>query len=124
MVDGGVLGYGHNKGVDKPTMTTSHLSDKFKLVSSAFVCLLQQIINKTIVLHLMVGFIVEYTLQQSDYLVTKSSDQIFFCRPISILGNKIFYLLPNINLRRQNLYFVATFQNIDYIRRRITFFVA
>jgi hypothetical protein len=39
------------------------------------------------------------TLQQSDYLVTKSSDQIFFCRPISILGDKIFYLSPNINLR-------------------------
>ena len=58
----GVLGYGHKKGVDKPTMTTSHLSDKFKLLSSAFVCLLQQIINKTIVLHLTVGFIVEYIL--------------------------------------------------------------
>ena len=56
--------------------------------------------------------------QQDDYLVTKSSDQIFFCRPISILGDKIFYLSPNINLRRRNLYFIATFQNIDYIGQR------
>ena len=61
------------------------------------------------------------TLQQDDYLVTKSSDQIFFCRPISILGDKIFYLSPNINLRRRNLYFIATFQNIDYIGRQKLF---
>ena len=60
-------------------------------------------------------------LQQDDYLVTKSSDQIFFCRPISILGNKIFYLSSNINLRRWNLYFIATFQNIDYIGWRKLF---
>ena len=40
-------------------------------------------------------------LQQYAYLVTKSSDKIIFCRPISILGNKIFYLSPNINLRRK-----------------------
>jgi hypothetical protein len=57
----------------------------------------------------------EPSLQQYAYLVTKSSDKIFFCRPIFILGDKIFYLSPNINLRRQNLYFVATFQNINYI---------
>jgi hypothetical protein len=42
------------------------------------------------------------SLQQYAYLVTKSSDKIFFCRPISILGDKIFYLSPNINLRRRN----------------------
>jgi hypothetical protein len=47
-------------------------------------------------------------LQQYAYLVTKSSDEIFFCRPISILGHEIFYLSQNINLRPRNLYFVAT----------------
>jgi hypothetical protein len=40
-------------------------------------------------------------LQQYAYLVTKSSDKIIFCCPISILGDEIFYLLPNINLRRR-----------------------
>ena len=60
-------------------------------------------------------------LQQYGYLVTKSSNKIFFCRPISNLGDKIFYLSPNINLRRRNLYFGTTFQNIDYIGRRITY---
>jgi hypothetical protein len=70
------------------------------------------------------GVKIGLSLQEDDYLVTKSSDQIFFCCPISILGNKIFYLSPNINLRRRNLYFIATFQNIDYIGRRITIFVA
>jgi hypothetical protein len=39
------------------------------------------------------------TLKQYAYLVMKSSDKIFFYHPISILGDKIFYLSPNINLR-------------------------
>ncbi len=48
------------------------------------------------------------TLQQYAYLVTKSNDNFFlFCCPIYMLGDKIFYLSPNINFRQQNINFVV-----------------
>ena len=52
--------------------------------------------------------VVFVSLQQYACLVMKSSDEPFFYRPITILGDEIFYLSSNINLRRRNINFVAT----------------